>query len=73
MNKRLDTTTSALIAEALKLQRNLGFEPAFLMLRARDIDPELARSLLELQSDRRKAVEATELLSQLPKASTRSS
>lgn len=61
INQRSDISTSAVIAEALKLQRSLGFEPAFLMLRARDVDPELARTILEVRSDRRKMAQPPEM------------
>lgn len=57
-NRRTDDSTSAVITEAFRLQRNLGFEPAFLMLRARGVDPQLARDLLDMRSERRLEVSA---------------
>lgn len=52
-NRRFDISTSLAITEAFKLQRLLGFEPAFLMLRSRGVDSQLARELLNLPSERR--------------------
>ena len=53
-DKRRDTDTAQAVKAALRLQRELGYEPAFLSLRARGVDPDLARILLDSRSDRRK-------------------
>lgn len=54
-NMRIDAVTSDAVKAALRMQRDLGFEPAFLSLRARGVDAELARVLLDGRKDRRKA------------------
>lgn len=55
--RRIDLTTSESVADAFRIQRKLGFEPAFLSLRAHGVSIELARELLEANKDRRASVQ----------------
>lgn len=51
--RRNDAETARVVADALELQRKIGFEPAFLALRARGVGVDLARDVLALHIDRR--------------------
>lgn len=51
--RRYDRTTAEHIKTALRAQRQLGFEPAFLVLRAQGVDVDLARAVLGECKDRR--------------------
>lgn len=53
MNRRVDRITAAQIGKALRMQRELGFEPAFLSLRAYGVEALVARGVLHARGDRR--------------------
>lgn len=52
-DRRKDLDTAELIREALRMQRSLGFERAFLQLRAQGMAVDLARDVLAPHHDRR--------------------
>ena len=54
-DRRQDFTTAAYVREALEMQRMIGFEAAYSLLRGHEIDDQKARSLLVPQQDRRVA------------------
>lgn len=53
LDRRQNRTTAVQINEALKIQRDIGFEPALLFLRAKGVSVDLARDVLSVYRDRR--------------------